>query len=453
MIGSWLLLCLLANSALAQTTRLNSTVFRLDSLYSQLYDYGEFNGNVLVARKGKIIFQKSYGVADSLLARPLDATSVFYLASVSKQFTATAILLLAKEGKLSTQDKLATYIPELAFYPTITINELIHHTSGLPDYESLFDKEWEAGRVVTNADVINRLQAMKPAVVSGPNEKFDYSNTGYILLGSIVERVSGKPFGQFLDERLFKPLKMNHTALLQVHKGGPVDAAITKAYYEDADQRAYVKQYDGIYGPGRVYSTCGDLFRWDRALRKNTFLTEADKKLVFSSSPLKSGEETDYGFGWFLKKEPPYGNVAYHSGTWPGFLTYFERHLDNDNTIIILQNNDNRTGKQRLPAAETQRILYRLPLKKDFRLPDTLLQKYAGTYLNEKGQQANVSFKHHSLWVNGFDLTPESEAKFSVNGFRPPVSYTFTLNADGTVEKYRIEQLGQSVDRTYLRKK
>ncbi len=458
-----LLSCGVAKVKTASDTINNEKSGRLDSLYSQLYYYGEFNGNVLVAENGKIIYRKSFGTADIEKQSPLNENTLFNLASVSKQFTATAIFLLAKEGKLSLDDDISRFIPELSFYKGITISHLIHHTSGLPDYASIFEKKWDQSKIATNKDVVELFQRDTPKVVFAPNEKREYSNTGYLFLATIIERASNKPYNEFLKERIFKPLNMDRTAVLFVHKDNLRPENFAIAYEEDSTGNytsniPYARYLDGVYGQGRVYSTVNDLYKWDRALKNNTLVTQDDKNILFADSKLSSGKDINYGFGWFLEDDESYGKLVYHSGSWPGYLTFIERHLDNDRTIIILQSAANATGKRRLPVTETQKILYDQPLEQDFRLPEELLKKYEGVYVNEKGGESKIVFKHQSIWVqNGpgsvFELRPASETRFIVVGFRPEVSYTFILDENGEIEKCRLQQPEQGLDRTLMRKK
>ncbi len=159
---------------------------KLDSLFTSLYAAKEFNGNVLVAEKGKVIYEKSFGLANEKTKQKLDKNTVFELASVSKQFTAMGIVQLEKEGKLSYNDPLTKYFPELSFYKPITIDNLLYHTSGLPDYMSLFDKNWDKKKFATNKDIVDMLAKYKPELLFVPGDKYEYSNTGYALLGLII---------------------------------------------------------------------------------------------------------------------------------------------------------------------------------------------------------------------------------------------------------------------------
>ena len=439
----------------------NEKTLRLDSLYSELFKYGEFNGNVLIAENGKIIYRKNYGIANMVNKKALDENSLFYLASVSKPFTATAILLLEKEEKLSLSDDMTKYIPELSFYRGITIENLVHHTSGLPDYMSLMDKKWDKSIFASINDIINFINQENPEVLFLPNEKWEYSNTGYLLLASIVERVSNKTYNEFLKENIFIPLDMNDTGVLFVHKDNLNFADLAIGYEKDSSgnftKDIKLKYLDGNYGPGGIYSTINDLYKFDRGLKNNRIVNQNDKEKMFTSSKLNSGEKTGYGFGWFVENKDPSGKIVRHSGNWPGYKIHFSRHLDSDKTIILLQNNANATGKMKSPTAETRNILYGLPVKKDVRLPTDLLQEISGVYITKEGKEDSIILRKNSLWIEmyqmQFELIPISQSKFKVEGFRPDVIYEFTKDKDGNIAKYRVQQLGTGVDRTAKRKK
>lgn len=436
---------------------------KLDSLYTEMLKYGEFNGNVLIAENDTILLHKSFGIANRENNQPLTENSIFNLASVTKQFTATAIYLLVKEGKLSFDDEISKYIPELDFYNGITINHLVHHTSGLPDYTQIFDEKGDKSRIATNDYVIKLFEKEKPELEFQPNEKWSYSNTGYFLLASIIERVSKKSYAGFLKEKIFKPLEMNNTNVYFIYKDSVKIDNLALGYSTDStgtyvSRNDYAKSFDGVYGQGRMYSTTLDLYKWSKGLKNNKILSEEDTKTLFSNSKLNSGESTDYGLGWFLKDSEDYKDYVAHSGSWAGYITYIEKHFDKDITIIILQNNGNGTGKTRIPIKNTQKILYDQSIEKTVRLSDEIQEKYSGIYVSEKGNETEIIFKDKSLWVvmnpeMKFELMPDTETKFIVNGFRPEVTYEFILDENGDVEKYRVQQPKQGVDRTATRKK
>lgn len=366
----------------------------LDSLFSALQTKKAFNGNVLIAEQGKVIFEKSYGLAEEATQRPLNSETIFELASVSKQFTATAILLLQKKGKLRYDDLVSKYIPELDFYGSITIQHLLHHTGGLPDYMDLFEKEWDKTKFATNQDIVNLFAKHKPQAEFEPNEKYEYSNTGYALLGLIIEKVSKKSFGEFLEESIFKPLKMKKTFVyrsrfapqkIENYALGYVNDGFGNKVLTDSFGKEYYSYYlDGIVGDGMVNSNAKDLLIWDRALYSNLLVDEQDKALMFNGTTTKDGKTTQYGFGWMISEHEKMGKIINHSGGWAGYTTFIERQLNQDRTIILLQNNG--TTQTKLPVAEVRKILNGEKLV-SIRLKPIVhqendLKPYFGTYAN-----------------------------------------------------------------------
>ncbi len=338
----------------------------LDTLFSRLYGQKNFNGNVLIAERGTPIFEKSYGRADEQSHRMLDPESVFELASLSKQFTAMAIVLLQKQGKLSYDDPMARYLPELASYDRITIRHLLHHTSGLPNYTDYFIAHWDKSRIATNRDVIDAFGRVKPPVLFQPGEKFSYINTGYVLLGSIIERVSGQTYAEFLDQRIFKPLGMNHSLVYQgkykpqkvenYAQGYLLDSLGNKVTPDSYGKAFFTYFLDGMVGDRGVSSTARDLLKWDQALYTDRLISPQDREQIFKNVKTQDGRNTDYGFGWMLRQDEKYGRLAGHSGSWAGYIHYFDRHLDSGKTTILLQNID--TFKNRVAIERVREILY-----------------------------------------------------------------------------------------------
>lgn len=337
--------CLVAHFCLAQVSK--DKVF--DTLFTSLAQKGSFNGNVLIAEKGQIVFQKSYGLAIEEQKISLNANSVFELASVSKQFTAMAVVLLQKQGKLKYEDRISKYIPTLDFYGDITIAHLLYHQGGLPDYMDLFEEKWDKSKFATNADVIQMLSTHKLEALFKPGVKYEYSNTGYALLATIIEVSSGKTYGDFLKQHIFKPLGMKHTLVYRSRfapqriknyaMGYEVDSMGVKGLMDDKGKMFFTYYLDGIVGDGMVNATAGDLLKWDRALYGNTLIQDSDRALIFEPGKTSDGKPTKYAFGWMIDQLEDYGKIANHSGGWSGYVTFIERHLDTDKTIIVLQNN------------------------------------------------------------------------------------------------------------------
>jgi CubicO group peptidase (beta-lactamase class C family) len=263
---SCLLLCFLI---LPRTSAQKSTQFALiDSLMSDYHSRGQFNGNILVAVRGDIIYHQSWGYADLDHHTPLDTSRIFCLASISKVFTATALMCLEEEGKVSLKDKVIQYLPELPEdpYGPVSVGQLLSHTSGLPEQPG----GWQARIDQENGDVLEFLKKQETLDFE-PGTRYAYSNNGFILLAEMVERLSGKSFGEFLEERLFKRAGMRDSYVRDKHIQAP--AGLVKSYVRDqqADWPLHT------CGPGGVYSTAGDLWRWDRAFFQGEIVKPATR--------------------------------------------------------------------------------------------------------------------------------------------------------------------------------
>jgi CubicO group peptidase (beta-lactamase class C family) len=322
--------------------------------------------------------------------RKLNQATIFELASVSKQFTAMGIVLLQKQGKLGYDDQLSKHIPELKHYEGITIRNLLNHTGGLPDYMELFEEKWDKTKFATNQSIVDELAKHKPAIRFKPNEKFEYSNTGYALLGLIIERVSKQSFEDFLKQSIFKPMQMNNTFVyrsrfkpqpVENYAYGYVQDSLGKKVLTDSFGKEFYSYYlDGIVGDGMVNSTVGDLLRWDRVLYGNQLINDQDRAVIFQPSQTTDGKKNEYGFGWFKAETEKYGTLINHSGGWAGYTTFFERHLTHDKTIILLQNNS--LPSTQVPIQAIRKIVYGEPLEveKKVALKSEELDPFLGIY-------------------------------------------------------------------------
>jgi CubicO group peptidase (beta-lactamase class C family) len=256
---------------------------KIDSLLTASYKNDLFNGCVLIAEKGKVIYKKSFGYSNESTKEKLNENSIFELASISKTFTAMGIVILKEQGKLSYDDKLAKYIPELSFYKDITIKHLLHHTSGLDSYESLMETMYDKSKIVDNKIMIDFFAKYQPKLLFEPKTKWEYSNTGYALLASIIEKVSGLKYGEFLDKAIFNPLKMTNTLVynrryapktVKNYAYGYVYDPSTKKYVlpDSLENTKYVIWLDGVVGDGTVNSSTIDLYKWDRALAEKIMM-------------------------------------------------------------------------------------------------------------------------------------------------------------------------------------
>ena len=344
-----------------------------EKLFTYLSAENNFNGSVLVADSGKVIFSKSYGFSNFETKDLLNENSMFDLASVSKQFTAAGILLLMQEKKLSLNDSLNVYFPELPY--KVTIKNLLNHTSGIPDYMKLFNDHWDKSKIAFNKDVISLLSQHKPVEMFNAGDKYEYSNTGYVLLASVIEKISGISYASFLQKSIFEPLEMHRTRVYNTRRsvnenipnyayGYLLDRETKKAFLPDSlRQTSFVIYLDGIAGDGTVNSTVYDLFRWDRALYTNKLLNDSTLKEMYSPFKLNDNTLSYYGYGWELEfGDKSTGNYVYHSGSWPGYGAYINRFIQIGKTIIVLRNLTNQNRVQDIPMAYID-ILFNKPFK------------------------------------------------------------------------------------------
>ena len=328
-------------------------------IFSALADDKSPGLAVLVRKDGRTVFERGYGVRDLRSSAKIDPQTNFRLASCSKQFTAMSIMLLVHDGKLRYDDRLTDVFPDFPAYgKATTIRNLLNHTSGLPDYEELMaaaEKRkgapiWTATHQIQDAEVLDLLEQEKTGKFT-PAEQWSYSNSGYVVLGLVVAKISGKPFREFLRERIFAPLKMSQTVAYE--KG---QNEVTNRAYGHSKEGNTWKETDqsptsATLGDGGIYSSLTDLAKWDEALVQHTLLSENEMRPALTSAQLTNGNQAQwpansdrpqgtpvsYGFGWFLDPYRNHGRM-WHYGDTIGFHTYIQRFPADRLTIIILCN-------------------------------------------------------------------------------------------------------------------
>ena len=353
-----------------------STAKKIDAVFSAVASPDAPGLAVLVRQNGQSVFERGYGVRDLRSKARIDPHSNFRLASFTKQFTAMAIMLLVHDGKLRYDERLTEIFPDFPAYgKSITIRNLLNHTSGLPDYEDLMEAvekvngpTWTPEKQIQDAEVLELLKKEKNGKFA-PGTSWSYSNSGYVVLGLIVAKVSGNTYGEFLRARIFSPLKMNHTVVFEKINSKVSNRAFghSKANeLKETDQSAT----SATLGDGGIYSNLEDLAKWDDALRNHTLLSEKEfqpalmpVKLADGSEPhwpfepnddnLHPGKPVAYGFGWFL--DPYQGRERmWHTGSTMGFRTVIERFTEGDvlSVIILCNRTDLDAEKLALQIAE-----------------------------------------------------------------------------------------------------
>ncbi|WP_377503819.1 serine hydrolase domain-containing protein [Pontibacter locisalis] len=326
---------------------------QLDSIFTHLHKRKGFNGTVLVTKYDKVIYKGAFGFANFKRRDSLNTHTAFQLASVSKQFTAMAIMMLKEQGKLSYEDSVQQFIPNFP-YKGITIRQLLTHRSGLSNYTYFSDELWPDRRVpITNEDVLDLMEAHQPRPYYPPNTHYDYSNTGYFLLASIVAKASGMPFSAFMEKNIFGPLQMKNTFTFSDSLVSQTDKVATG--HTGGRRKRYPDYLDTVLGDKGIYSTVEDLYKWDQALYTDKLVKRETLEEAFTGSRLKKNKDEDYGFGWRIRPLDNGDTVVYHAGLWHGYTTYLLRNPKDHSALIVLSNVSNGSLRH---LKEIQRFLY-----------------------------------------------------------------------------------------------
>jgi CubicO group peptidase (beta-lactamase class C family) len=330
-----------SNSVLTREQQLMSD--KLDALFTNMNTRGLFNGSVLVAKAGKIIYRKSIGLLDKASRSLLTDSSMFQLASVSKVFTATAVLMLHERGALDINKPLAEYFTDFP-YPNITIKQLLNHRSGLQNYIYVLNREIsQPDYRMTNEEMYRCFINKNCRLCLKPNSRFNYCNTNYALLALLVERISGKDFGAFMNDELFQPLGMKHTRTIR-----DLDLShpnVTRPY----DNRWRPVEFDAsdyVLGDKSLYSTPYDLYLFSEALYGNKIISAETQALAYTAFS-KEKKQSNYGLGWRMHNfNNPEKKEVFHNGWWHGYRSSFHRRLKDTLTVVVLSNQLNSSAYQ-----------------------------------------------------------------------------------------------------------
>ena len=340
--GATAMSCVQAQEAVFATEELR----KIDSLYQNMVAVKKFNGSILIGRGDSVLYTNFSGYADFQTKRKLTRQSRFEIASVSKQFTAVSILILYEQGKLALTDSVQRFIPDFP-YSGITVHQLLCHRSGLPEYFKFADGyHSDKNAIMDNDSLLRMLKAVKPKILHAPDQKFEYCNTGYAVLASIVERVSGMKFTDFVHERIFKPLEMTESCFYYYDK---IPTALFAVGHRD-NKKHYEKDYmSGVVGDKGIFTTVNDLFIWSNALDKGKVLKQSTLEMAFAPKNPETDSCQNYGYGWRMECDSVGHRLIYHGGLWNGNNTLFIKRLCDKVTFIVFSNIYNRgfSGKSK----------------------------------------------------------------------------------------------------------
>ena len=321
--------------------RINKKSKYLDKIFSRLYKKRLFNGTVLYAEQGQIIYKKAFGYSNFRKKEKLTTASSFQLASVSKLFTAISIMQLKEKGIIDYDKDIRNYIKDFP-YEGITVRLLLNHRSGLPRYMSLGDKYWNKKLPMSNQDMLDMFIKYHPKPYFKPDRMYNYINTNYALLALIVEKTTKIPFDEYVKENIFEPLHMNNSIVYSKVKDPEIPNKVTG--YIATKRRGYViadnDWMNGIIGDKGVYSSVEDMFKLDRALFTDKLLKQSTlKEAIIPGGHHKKIRDNKmyYGFGMRIKSRGE-NKYVYHFGWWKGFRSYYIKNITNKRTIIVLCN-------------------------------------------------------------------------------------------------------------------
>lgn len=408
------------------TSSPTNTETELDALFSEAYPPDSPGATVLIAKNDQVIYRKAFGMANVELQVPMKPENVLQLASITKQFTSVAILLLMEEGKLSLQDPLSTYIEDYPRGNEMTIHHLLSHTSGIISYTNLPEFRAKTRQDMTPEEMIGFFKDLP--LEFNPGEKFAYSNSGYVLLGYIIEKLSGKTYGDFIRERIFEPLGMKHSYYADPYKIIP-GKANGYQLYEGTYELAEYMSVTIPYAAGSLLSTVDDLFLWQQALQHNTLISEKSKHMAFTNNLLSDGKASNYGYGWYINELAGRATLE-HTGGINGFTTSGIYVPDSNLYAIVLTNRDDGKGPEAYNLQAVSLVLGHPMLEREpIQLSEKQLKKWVGTYQFEDAVRF-ITCENGTLFSareggRSFKLVPLSTHEFQFEGLS--TMYTFSV--------------------------
>lgn len=405
-----------------------------DQIMAQKFKPDEPGATVLVARKGRVIYEKAFGMANLELGVPMQADNVFRIGSITKQFTAVAILQLMEQGKLDLQDDITRFIPD---YPTqgnkITIEHLLTHTSGIQSYTGMKDFEERIMLDMTPTEVIDHFkdQPMNFA----PGTKWRYNNSGYFLLGYIIEKITGKTYAEYLEENFFKPLDMRNSLYGNdrvIVKNRVSGYSCTDNGFENALPMSMTQPY----AAGSIQATVADLFKWHQAVHAYKLVKKETLDKAFTPYKLSDGSLTDYGYGWRLAYVQGSGTIE-HGGGINGSLT-MAIYLPGEDVFVAVFSNSECNPPEDVTARLAAHAIGKPYEHTEMPVEKAALEGYTGVYENAKGEFRIITVSEGQLYSQR-----GNNPKFPIKAYEKDLFYfedalltlAFSRNKAGLVEK------------------
>ncbi|MFT3796616.1 serine hydrolase [Flavobacterium sp.] len=416
---------------------------QIDAIFNQTYPADSPGAAVLIAKDDRIVYRKSFGMANLELKVPMKPENVLRLASITKQFTSVAILLLMEQGKLSLQDPLSKYIADYPRGNDITIHHLLNHTSGITSFTNLPDFGSKKRNDMSPEEIIDSFKNLP--LEFEPGQRYAYSNSGYVLLGYLIEKIAGMPYADFIQQFIFDPLGMKNSQYDQHDKLIPnrVNG------YQPGDSGFQNPEYISmgtVYAAGALLSTVDDLFLWSKAIHHNTLISEKSKQLAFTNHSLKNGKHTNYGYGWAINELAGATSIE-HTGGIDGFTTSGIYVPDSNLYAIVLTNLDDGIGPE-MNNLKAVSLIMGKPIadKPSVTLTDKQLKRWVGAYQFEDTVRF-ITLADGALYSTReggrpFRLLPVSENEFKFEDSF--TTYEFTLK-NGKKQAVYVNRINKSI--------
>lgn len=432
---------LLFNLTYAQQKDDEQLVTYFDKILTEQFNPDEPGITALVSRNGQIIYKKAFGMANLELNTPMQVDNVFWIASIGKQFTAVAILQLMEQGKINLQDEITKFIPD---YPTqgneITIEHLLTHTSGIHNFSGMEDPEKKLALDCTPTEVIDFFKNLPMRFA--PGAEWEYSNSGYFLLGYIIEIITGKPYSEYLEENFFKPLGMtnslyaNDTRIIKNRVGA---YSLGDYGFENSKSRNITH----VYSAGAIQSTVEDFYKWHQAVHTYKLVKKENLDKAFTRYKLTDGRETDYGYGWKLGYVYDSPSI-WHGGSIEGFGTT-EIYLPKEEVFVAVFANCDCIYPKDIASRLAALTAGRPYEYEEIPVENTILKGYTGLFENKKGQQRIITVSENKLFSQ-LGRGPKSNLKAYQKDmffFDHDAMFTieFSRNTKGKIEKLTTKKL------------
>lgn len=436
----------------AQPLNLKKLPADYDKVLSEQFKPGETGCAVLVARDGQVIYRKAFGMADLELNVPMRPEMVFRIGSITKQFTAIAILQLMEQGKLSLQDQITKYIPDYPMHGhSITIEHLLTHTSGIKSYTNVPEFESMVRTDMTPEEVIEKIKPLP--MEFAPGTKWNYNNSGYFLLGYIIEKVSGLKYAEYLQENFFVPLGMTSTLY-----GDDTRIVMNRASgYQPGGNGTVNADYMSMtipYSAGSIMSTVDDLYKWNRALLGHKLVKKETLDKAWTGYRLADGEDTHYGYGWFMSEIQGSPTIE-HGGGINGYLSA-SIYLPREDVFVALFSNNNAKAPE-FSAIRLAALAIGKPVPAtEIVISEEALKEYEGIYVNEKGTEMTILLADGKLSIvrpggSRRKMMPVEKDRFILENSL--MFATFSRDDSGKVISVKTDDRGEAVKWTRTDKK